>query len=130
MIDNLERLAAFSTARACGFAAIAVVMMMLAFAGSGEPIAALKAGGIMMLIITAVLVLKAMNAHDRSYKNTELWILLRPDERPDAAIAQQIIGNVLHTTYLRFALQSTGLAIAMLASAVLMALFGVTGVDR
>jgi Ca2+/Na+ antiporter len=117
MVSKIQEAAELSVARACGFAALAIVMMMLGF--SGDPPEALKCGGLGALLVCIVLVLKAFNARSRNVKSTETWIMLKPEDRPSMATAQQVIGTVLREVYLRFALQACLIAVGLLAFAVI-----------
>jgi hypothetical protein len=121
MIQRIEHLAHVSVARGCGFAAIAIFTFVVGL--SGEMALALKAGGILSLLTAMVLVLKAALANRRPYKRTELWIMLDPSERPQPAVAQQIIGTVLREAYLYFALHAALSAAVMLTGAVIYILF-------
>lgn len=123
MLQSIERVAEFSVARACGFAALAIFTFMIGFAW--HPAMAFKTGGILTLLTCAILLLKARNAPGRPYKHTELWIILPKDMRPQPEIAQQLIGNVLRDVYYRFAQQAALLSILMLATSMLLSAFGV-----
>ena len=122
MLDRIEYLARLSVARACGFAALAILTFFVGLAA--ELTLALKTAGTLALITCLILLLKAQFARQRPYKHTELWVMLKPDERPAAAIAQQLIGTVLRETYLRFALHAAIMAAALFALALLYALLG------
>ncbi len=123
MIQKLEALAELSIARGCGFAGLGILTFMI---GSvSDPVLAFKTGGLLTFLACAVLLIKARAARTRPYKRTELWVMMRKDERPDAAIAQQVIGNVLQDVYYRFAQQAAGLAILMLTTAGALALLGI-----
>jgi hypothetical protein len=73
-------------------------------------------------MVCGVLLLKAWLARLRSYKSTEVWLMLSPQERPDSAIAQHVIGTALCDTCLRFALLASRVAIWLLLAAALYAL--------
>ena len=105
MLDQIERQARLSVARGCGFAALAILTFFVGL--SSEPGLAFKSAGVLALLTAAVLLIKARIAPRRPYKRTELWVMLKPDERPQEAIAQQVIGTVLRETYLFFALQAS-----------------------
>jgi Ca2+/Na+ antiporter len=102
MPDHLRKIAEFSVARGSGFALLAIFVFMVGM--SSDMRLSLQVGGILALLACMSLVLMAMTAHRRPYRSTELWILLRPEERPNEAIAQRIICGVLRETYFRFAL--------------------------
>jgi hypothetical protein len=112
MLQRIEQTAHVSVARACGFAALAILTFMAGL--SGDMVVSLKAGGILCLLTSTVLLFKAWYAARRPYKHTEVWLMLAPQDRPNSAIAQQIISTVLRETFLYFALH------AALASALLL----------
>ena len=121
MPDHLQRLAFISVGRAVGFASIAVVMFFLAMAH--DLVNALRAAGFLGLLIAMVLLLKARLAPGRPYKHTELWVMLKPPERPEPAIAQRLITDVLRHAYHYFALQAAVFSACALASAIIYGLF-------
>jgi hypothetical protein len=115
MLQRIEHTAHVSVARACGFAALAIMTFMVGL--SGDLGASFKAGGILSLMTSVVLLLKAWHASRRPYKHTELWLMLAPQDRPNSAIAQQIIGTVLRETFLYFALHTALTAALLLGGA-------------
>ncbi len=104
MLDRIEQLARLSVSRACGFAALAILTFFVGL--SSDLTLALRIAGLLSLLACLVLLLKAQFAMLRPYKRTEVWLLLKPEERPQAAIAQQIIGTVMRETFLYFALHA------------------------
>lgn len=115
MLQRIEHAAQVSVARACGFAALGILTFMVGL--SSDVAASLKAGGILSLATSVVLLLKAWHASRRPYKHTELWLMLTPQDRPHSAIAQQIIGTVLRETFLYFALHTAFAAALLLGGA-------------
>lgn len=122
MAASIERLAEISVARGCGFALLGIVTTMTGL--SAEPAQAFKAGGILTLMMCAVLLLKAGNALRRSYKATEVWIMLPKPQRPKAEVAQQLIGCALRGVYLVFAKRAALLTIVLLSLAQWLAILG------
>lgn len=108
MIERIEYLATLSVARACGFAALGILTFFIGMAGN--LVVAFKSAGLLGLLVCVILLLKAAVATRQPYRNTELWIMLKPTERPDTAVAQVIISAVLREAYLRFAAQAAFLA--------------------
>ena len=121
MLDQIEQAASTSISRACGFALLAIATFLVGLSAV-ETTLMLQTGGILTLLVCAVLLLKSRLAIRQPYKQTELWLLLAPDQRPNAAIAQQVIGTVLRETYLRFALYTSLLSISMLVAALISSL--------
>jgi hypothetical protein len=122
MQDRIQSAAQFSVMRACGFAAVAIVMFMVALAHS--PAKCLKIGGLLVLLTTAVLILKAVGVSVQPYKSTEVWRLLRQEDRPSTDTAQRIISAALRTIYLEVARHTAAIAAVLLGLAVLLQLFG------
>jgi hypothetical protein len=114
MIDRIEQLAFLSVARGCGFAALGIVVFFVAL--SNELTVALRSAGYLSLLVTVVLLLKAGLAWRQPYRQTEVWIMLKPAERPEATVAQQVISSVLREMYLRFAGQAALFAALFLAT--------------
>lgn len=112
MFERLEDLAEFSVGRACGFVAIGIGTFMIGLYGNMAMASAV--GGILTLVTCLVLIVRALAAPSQPYKRTELWLMLRPEERPRPEIAQEVIGTVLRDTYFRFARLSAQLASSLL----------------
>jgi hypothetical protein len=118
------RKAAFvSVARGCGFGMLAVVCVMVGM--SYNPRASFQGGGILTLLMTFVLILKARNALTQNYKRTEMWLILPKDFRPPEQYAQWAASTVLRDAYLTFAQYTALVSIGMWAVALLMAFAGV-----
>lgn len=113
MLDRIEAAAERSVGRACGFAALGVGCMMVGLSGEALRLA-LDVGGFFMLLASLVLVIKAWTAPFQPYKRTEVWHMLGVDDRPQAAVAQKVIGGVLREVYLRFAMRTALLTAGLL----------------
>lgn len=116
--QRVRRLAVHSIGRGCFFAALAIWCVMIGLIS--DPKLALRAGGLLSLVACCILLLKAQSAQQRSFKHTEVWILLdrklpqagdlgpklscRLAGRMTPEAAQQLIGAVLRELYLRYAL--------------------------
>jgi hypothetical protein len=100
-IDRIRQFAELSVRRACGFAALAIVTLMIGL--SANPTVALKAGAVSSTLVGVVLFLKSLRSQHTDYRRTELWILLdRRHDLPEPHAARVITG-VLHDVYLRHA---------------------------
>lgn len=117
MSRRIEYLANLSVARGCGFASIALVTTMVGLSSQME--LALSIGGILCLIASFVLVLKAMYARRQHYKNTELWLMLEPGDRPHAAVAQKVISIARRDALLHFAYRAAWLAASQLTASLI-----------
>jgi hypothetical protein len=110
-MDAVERAAYLSVGRACGFGALAIFCFVVGL--SYDPNLAAKAGGILCLLMTAILLMRAASAPTRPYKATETWLMLENAERPPEQIAQQVIGSALRNAYFWYA-RSTAMVTALL----------------
>lgn len=121
-MDNMRRVAYEIVARACGFGSLAIFCVMIGL--SFEPRASFQAGGILTMLMTAILMLKAYEARTKNYRKTEMWLYLPKEERPPEAYAQRVSSTVLYETYLTFARWSAAISIAMGVLALLFSLAG------
>ena len=113
MLQSIEEQAEICVARACGFAALAVFTLMVGL--SWDMAVASKTGGVLVLAASLVLVFKGLRAADRPVRNTELWMSLDPVLRPNATVAQQVLGPILRDCYLRFAFRAASLSVWLLS---------------
>jgi len=100
-MQAIEEAAFICVGRACAFAWLAGICLMFAFCF--QPPLAAFVGGLVALTATGALLFGAYRAPHAPYKRTELWGVLSDDQRPPAAVAQQIIGRVLREKHLYFA---------------------------
>jgi len=115
MLQVIERKAEISISRGCGFAAIGIGTFMVGL--SGDLGASFKGGGLLVLLMSLILLLKAWYVDRQHYKQTEVWLMLAEGERPHETIAQQVISNVIREVCLRFAWHAAVLAALLLAMA-------------
>ncbi len=120
--ERIELFANLSVARGCGFAALAILTVALGL--SATPIVSLQSAGYLFLLMSIILLLKASLAGTRSYKRTEVWIMLEPQERPSPIFAQVAIGEVLRRTYLKFARLAAMFSVLCLALAIIHSVMG------
>jgi len=121
-MDYMRRIAYETVLRACGFASLAIFCFMVGL--SFAPRVAFQSGGVLMMIMTGILFLKAYEARTKPYRRTEMWLYLPEEHRPPPASAQQITGAVMRETYMTFALWTSMVAVVMLAIALVFSLFG------
>lgn len=121
-MERMRRIAFQTALKACMFAALAIFCMMVGL--SYDLRLAFQTGGTLTILLSVVLVYKAIEARTKSYKKTEMWLLIPKDERPPESYAQRVSSTLLRETYLTFALWSSAVAIAMWAIAFLISLSG------
>ncbi len=69
------------------------------------------------MMMTGILVLKAVEARTKNHRHTEMWLYLPKNQRPAMNFAQQAVSTVMRETYLTFARWTAVIAIAMWATA-------------
>ena len=121
-MEHMRRIAFETVLRACAFGSLAIFCIMIGL--SFEPRAAFKAGGMLTLLMTAILMLKAYEARTKNHRKTEMWLYLSEEQRPPEAYAQRACSAVLQQTYLTFARWSATVAVVM---GLLALLFSVVG---
>ncbi len=120
-MEQITTLAFMTVGRACGFAALAIFCVSVSFAF--DPVMAARAAAILTTILTLILLIRARMALTRDHRKTELWIYLKKDFRPPAAVAQRMTGTVLRYTYLWFAMRASAIAAGLWAIAIVISLF-------
>ena len=121
-MDAIEAAAFTSIGRACGFAGLGILCVMLGL--SFEPVTATRAGGVLGLSLALVLAVFGLRAPSRSYEHTELWLILPKEARPPSTIAQRVIGQALRDTYFWFAERITIGALGLLGVSLILKLIG------
>ena len=100
-MDRIEYLADVIVRRGCGFALLAICMVMLGL--SYDLLLCLQSGAILEALHGSVLGLFAYNAPRWNHKSTELWVLLNKGaDLPPTYPPEQLL-EVLRKTYLRYA---------------------------
>lgn len=126
-MEHLENAAFISVGRACGFGGLAIFCVVVGL--SPDPILAARAGGLLTLLMTLILLIKSWHVQFQDYRKTELWNMLDELERPPAAYARRVSTAVLRETYLWFARCITVISIIFWSTAILFSLTGVTAYD-
>jgi hypothetical protein len=112
MSEDIHAQAFVSVARGCAFAGLATLTTMVGL--SGDPAVALRFGGHAFLLTSFILIAMALRAPQKSYKRTEVWLLLDRQRRPPPAIAQQVIGAARRETLAQFARLHAALSLVFL----------------
>ena len=121
-MDLMRRIAYETVLRACGFGSLAIFCLMVGL--SFNPPVAFQAGGVLTLLMTMILVLKAIEAGSKPYRRTEMWLYLPEEHRPPPRAAQRITSTVMRETYLTFAMWTCVVAICMWFLALLFSMAG------
>ena len=120
-MDRLRALAFQTIGRAVGFCGLAIFCIMVGL--SFDPLASLRSGGVLSLLLLTALLMKARAALTADHRETEMWLYLDRTERPAEAYAQWAAATVLREAYLWFARWTAGVAAVLWFLAVLLALF-------
>jgi len=122
-MEEMRKQAFASVARACSFGMLAIICVMVGM--SFDPRAVFQAGGILTLMMTFILILKARYALTQNYKKTEMWLYLEKNFRPPEAYAQWAASTVLRDAYFTFAMYTALISIVMWVMAFLVAVSGI-----
>lgn len=118
----IETAAFISVGRACGFAGLGILCVMLGL--SFEPVMATRAGGVLGLGLASILAMFGLLARRRAYLHTEVWLILPKEDRPPSAIAQRVIGQTLRDTFFWFAERVAVGSMILLAASLALKLVG------
>jgi hypothetical protein len=120
---RIRKLAELSVMKASGYSCLAIVTTMsgMAFA----PALALRTGAVMMLVLAVALEVAGRRYHRvRRINETEVWNLLRPDERPDRERARALIVPAMQAELRQKALWAGCAAAVLLAVSATARAFG------
>jgi hypothetical protein len=118
MTNPIENAAYVSVGRACGFAGLGIFCIVIGL--SFDAGLAALVGSKLSIALSLVLLVSAWRAPTRNYKKTETWLILQPGDRPQADVAQRLIGGTLRNVYLWFAQQIAVVTIVFSVSAVVL----------
>lgn len=107
-----------SVGRACGFAGLGIFCIVIGL--SFDAGLAALVGSRLSIALSLVRLVLAWRAPARNYKKTETWLILQPGDRPQANVAQRLIGRTLRTVYLWLAQQIAVVTIVSSVSAVVL----------
>ncbi|MCC6947324.1 MAG: hypothetical protein IT539_06085 [Bradyrhizobiaceae bacterium] len=124
-MEEMRKAAFLSVGRACGFGMLAIFCVMVGM--SFNPRVLFQSGGILTLLMTLILILKARQALTKDYKKTEMWLILPKDFRPPERYAQWVTATVMRDAYFTFAQYTALISIAMWVLALIMGLAGIVG---
>lgn len=119
-MEPVERAAYLSVGRACAFGALAIFCFVVGL--SYDPNLAARFGGLLCLLMTAILLMRALSAPARPYKTTETWLMLEASERPAVHVAQQVIGSALREAYFWYARSTATVTVLLLMIALVLPL--------
>lgn len=112
---------AFATiARDATFVALAAATLMVAF--SFAPALALSIGANIALVFSLGMVLRAACLREDRIERTEVWRILRPQERPIGDAGRRSARDDLQELLLRFAQAAAGVAIVLYTTSLFISL--------
>lgn len=114
-MDRIEFLADLIVRRGCGFALLAIGVVMLGL--SYDLLLCLKSGAILQALHGSVLALLAYNAPRWNHRSTELWALLNKGADLPANYPPEQLLEVLRKTYIRYAEMAGMVTLALCAGA-------------
>lgn len=100
-MERIRHAANLCIGRAVLFGWLAIVLIM--FSLSFNPAIALRVGAVLALVMSSILLVKALGASRKNPKSTEVWMYLDDRSRPRNDEAQQAFRNMMREVYARFA---------------------------
>jgi len=112
-MDTFARFAFFTVARDAFFAALAGMILMVAY--SFDPALALVIGASVAMFFTTVMLFRALFLTEEKVATTDPWLVMQPEERPIGEAGLAYARERLQTTMLAAAKNGAGIASAMFA---------------
>ena len=113
----------FCVGRAVFFGAFAISIVMLSFAFDFA--LSLKAGAILSLIMSLILLYFVQTAPSRNPKHTETWLLLEDERKPKNAHARKAFCGVMREVYGFYAYYAVIVSIGLFVASLGLDLIGV-----
>ena len=88
-MERFEAFADLVIRRACGFASLAILVVMVSF--SFQLLLALRAGAILVTLLWLVLMVKLARVPRQDMRHSELWLMLADRQAPDALPIQAVL---------------------------------------
>jgi hypothetical protein len=124
-MDKLREAAKVSIGRAVFFAGFGITMVMFGF--SYDYLLAVRCGAILTLGLAALLLWFSQAAHGMNLEDCEAWFLLREEDRPGSDAARRVFSEIIHDTYLFFAMRAFAIAVILLTASIVLSLAGLSG---
>lgn len=121
-MEKVRQVATFCVGRAVFFGSLAIGCVMVGF--SFNPVLAFRSGAVLTLVMSGILVWKALAAHSQNPKRTEVWIYLGEATRPADSHASFVFASIMREVYGRFAGISLGVACCFFLVSFLLTAFG------
>jgi len=109
--------------RAVFFGGFAISMVMLSFAYDYSM--SLRAGAVMTLGMSAILLWFGQTAFSRKPERSEVWLLLKDDARPKCEASRKVFHQAMQETYYFFSYRACAISIVMLSASLFMTLLGI-----
>jgi len=100
-MERIRNAANVCIGRAVLFGWLAIVMIM--FSLSFNPAIAFRAGAVMAMVMSSILLVKAFGASRKNPRSTEVWMYLDDQSRPRNDEARLVFRNTMREAYARFA---------------------------
>ena len=127
-MEKTRNIAVFCVGRAVFFGSLAIGCVMLSF--SFHPVMSFRAGAIMALMMTAILLWYAMTANRRPPKRTEVWIYLDEKTRPMNDHARHVFAGLMRDVYALYARASFKASVGFFVVSVALQLIGIGPIYR
>jgi len=100
-MERTRQVAFFCVGRAVMFGWLAIACIMFSF--SFSPVIAFKAGAVLALAMSAILLFKAFASARQNPRHTEVWLYLDDKTRPMNDQARAVFRNTMREVYGRYA---------------------------
>lgn len=121
-MEAIRAAAYLSVGRGCAFGFLAIICFVIGMCWN--PLLAARSGGVLLVLMVAILLVKADRAARVPYRSTEAWLILADADRPPPQSAQFAIALQRREALLTFAAYSAAIAALFWATAILLTLAG------
>lgn len=121
-MEKVRQTAIFCVGRGVFFGSLAIGCVMVGF--SFNPVSAFRSGAVLTLLMSGLLLWKALAAHSQDPRRTEVWLYLDETTRPADKHASFVFATIMREVYGRFARIALGVACGFFGVSMMLTIFG------
>ncbi len=123
-MNQVRQVAVECVGRAVMFGWLAIGCVMVGF--SFAPVSSFRSGAVLALVMSLILLWRAITAASRNPRHSEVWLYLDEANRPAEADARFVFTTIMREVYGHYAQVTLWVAVGLFAASALLQLAGLT----
>jgi hypothetical protein len=123
-MNQIRQVAVECVGRAVMFGWLAIGCVMVGF--SFAPVSSFRSGAVLALVMSLILLWRAMTAASRNPRHSEVWLYLDEANRPAEAHARFVFTTIMREVYGHYAKVTLWVAVGLFVASALLQVAGLT----